>query len=188
MRVNDSLPMSHAALLTRRLVDHDPDVVDHAARVTDLTLRLATELDAAPQLVRRLAVATPLHDIGKLDVDVAILAKPGPLDAQEVVEIRRHPVAGTCILQGIESLRAALGTVLHHHERWDGGGYPYGLRGAEIPEEARIVAVADAYDAMVSDRPYRARVGHAEAVAEVERCAGTQFDPRIADAFLRLVG
>jgi len=76
---------------------------------------------------------------------------------------------------------------LHHHERWDGNGYPHGLRGMEIPEEARIVAVADAYDAMVSDRPYRLRLAHTEAVAEVERCAGAQFDPRVAEAFLRLV-
>src|SRR5579872_3745299 len=112
--------MSHAALLTRRLVDHDPGVVDHAARVTDLALRLATELDAPPQLLHRLAVATPLHDIGKLDVDRAILTKPGPLDDDEVAEIRRHPVSGTVILQGIQSLRAAFDTVLHHHERWDG--------------------------------------------------------------------
>jgi putative nucleotidyltransferase with HDIG domain len=179
--------MSHAELLTRRLVDHDPGVVDHAARVTDLALRLATELDAPPQLLRRLAIATPLHDIGKLDVDPAILAKPGPLDDAEAAEIRRHPVSGTEILEGIQSLRTTLATVLHHHERWDGEGYPHGLHGDEIPPEARIVAVADAYDAMVSDRPYRSRLAHTEAVAEVERCAGAQFDPRVAEAFLRLV-
>jgi HD-GYP domain-containing protein (c-di-GMP phosphodiesterase class II) len=179
--------MSHSELLTRRLVDHDPGVVDHAARVTGLALRLATELDAAPQLVRRLAIATPLHDIGKLDVDPAILTKTGPLDEDEVAEIRRHPVSGTTILEGIQSLCTTLATVLHHHERWDGDGYPHGLRATEIPEDARIVAVADAYDAMVSDRPYRSRLAHADAVAEVERCAGAQFDPRVAEAFLRLV-
>jgi HD-GYP domain-containing protein (c-di-GMP phosphodiesterase class II) len=180
--------MSHAALLTHRLVDHDPSVVDHAARVTDLALRLAGELDAGALLLRRLVIATPLHDIGKLEVDPAILAKPGPLDDDEFAAIRCHPVAGTRILEGIQSLRAALATVLHHHERWDGGGYPHGLSGTGIPEEARIVAVADAYDAMISDRPYRDRVGHADAVAEIERCAGSQFDPRIAEAFVRMVG
>jgi putative nucleotidyltransferase with HDIG domain len=180
--------MSHAALLTRRLVDHDPGVVDHAARVADLALRLANELDARPVLMHRLGVATPLHDIGKLEVDRAILTKAGPLDAAEVAEIRRHPEAGARMLNGIRSLHAAVGTVLHHHERWDGAGYPHGLAGDDIPEDARIVAVADAYDAMVSDRPYRARLTHAAAVAEVERCAGTQFDPSVAEAFLRLVG
>jgi len=180
--------MSHAALLTRRLVDHDPGVVDHAARVAGLALRLATELDARPPLVHRLGVATPLHDIGKLEIDRAILTKAGPLDPDEVAQIRRHPEAGARMLHGIRSLHAALGTVLHHHERWDGGGYPYGLAGEEIPEDARIVAVADAYDAMVSDRPYRSRLTHAAACAEVERCAGTQFDPVVAEAFLRLVG
>jgi HD-GYP domain-containing protein (c-di-GMP phosphodiesterase class II) len=182
------MPMSHTALLTHRLVEHDPGVVDHAARVTDLALRLASELDASPQLLRRLVVATPLHDIGKLDVDPAILAKPGLLDDDEFDAIRAHPVAGTRILTGIQSLRAALDTVLHHHERWDGGGYPHGLSGTDIPEDARIVAVADAYDAMISDRPYRGRIGHLDAVAEIERCAGSQFDPRIAEAFVRMVG
>jgi HD-GYP domain-containing protein (c-di-GMP phosphodiesterase class II) len=92
------------------------------------------------------------------------------------------------MIEGIRSLRAAVETVLHHHERWDGRGYPHGLAGDEIPEDARIVAVADAYDAMISDRPYRSRLSHSAAVAEVERCAGTQFDPRVAEAFLRLVG
>ena len=91
--------MSHAELLTRRLVDQDPRVVDHSARVTDLALKLATELDAPPQLFRRLATATARHDIGKLDVDPAILAKPGPLDDAEAAEIRRHPVSGTADVQ-----------------------------------------------------------------------------------------
>jgi HD-GYP domain-containing protein (c-di-GMP phosphodiesterase class II) len=185
--VNEPLPVSHAALLTHRLVDHDPTVVDHAARVTDLALRLATELDAGQLLLRRLALATPLHDIGKLEIDPAILAKPGPLDDDEFEAIRAHPVAGTRILEGIQSLRAALGTVLHHHERWDGGGYPHGIERTEIPEDARIVAVADAYDAMISDRPYSERVSHADALAEIERCSGTQFEPRVAEAFVRMI-
>ena len=180
--------MSHAALLTRRLVGHDPGVVDHAARVTDLALRLATELDAAPPLMRRLVVATPLHDIGKLDVDPAILAKPGPLDDDEFEAIRSHPVAGTRIITGIQSLRAALETVLHHHERWDGNGLSaraerHGDPGGRAHRRRRRRLRRHDLRPSVP----RARSRHAEAVAEIERCAGTQFDPRVAEAFVRMV-
>jgi HD-GYP domain-containing protein (c-di-GMP phosphodiesterase class II) len=97
-------------------------------------------------------------------------------------------VIGARMIDGIDSLRAALDCVLHHHERWDGTGYPYRLAGHEIPFEARILALADAYDAMTSDRPYRPALTHDEAVAEVERCAGTQFDPQLAEAFVALQG
>jgi putative nucleotidyltransferase with HDIG domain len=178
--------MSHVALLTRRLERHDPAGVEHAARVTNLSLCLAAVLGCGTRVVETLRAGGPLHDIGKLEVDRSILAKPAALEPEEVAEIRKHPVAGANLLQGIRSLQGALDTVLHHHERWDGGGYPHGLGGLEISEEARILAVADAYDAMTSDRPYRAALTHAEAVAEVERCAGTQFDPLVADAFLNL--
>ena len=180
--------MSHAALLTRRLENHDPAVVDHAERVTRLALRIAETLGAGARVLETLRVAGPLHDVGKLDVDPAILAKPAALDPDEIEEIRKHPVSGVRMLQGIRSLHAALNAVLYHHERWDGSGYPEQLEGHEIPPEARILAVADAYDAMTSDRPYRSALSHAEAVAEVERCAGTQFDPQVASAFLALDG
>ena len=179
--------MSHAELLTRRLVDHDPCVVDHAARVTDLALRLATELDAPPQLLRRLAIATPLHDIGKLDVDPAILAKPGPLDDAEAAEIRRHPVSGTEILEGIQSLRTTLTTVLHHHERWDGEGYPHGLHGDEIPPEARIVAVADAFSAVTSGRPYQPALEQDAALERLRASAGRSFDPVVVEALAAVI-
>ena len=178
--------MSHASLLTRRLEHHDPAGVAHAARVTNLALELAEALGASRRIVAMLSIAGPLHDIGKLEVDRAILAKPDRLEPEEIEEIRKHPVAGVRMLQGIRSLHGALGTVLHHHERWDGGGYPYGLGGLDIPEEARILTVADAYDAMTSNRPYSAALTHVDAVAEVERCSGTQFDPVIAEAFLGL--
>jgi HD-GYP domain-containing protein (c-di-GMP phosphodiesterase class II) len=178
--------MSHVDLLTRRLEDHDPTGVEHAARVTHLALLLAALCGSPRRVVETLRAAGPLHDIGKLEVDPAILAKPTALDPAEVAEIKKHPLAGARLVLGIRSLQGAIEPILHHHERWDGAGYPHGLGGAEIPEEARILAVADAYDAMTSDRPYRDALTHAEAVAEVERCAGTQFDPLIADAFLVL--
>jgi putative nucleotidyltransferase with HDIG domain len=178
--------MVTASTLTQTLVLRDPDGHGHAMRVTDLALRIASVLGVGERRIVAIEAGGPLHDIGKLEVDRAILEKPGALEPEELEEIRAHPELGARMLRGIPSIRAALDCVLHHHERWDGTGYPYGLGGHEIPLEARILAVADAYDAMISDRPYRKARTRDEARAEVERCAGSQFDPQVADAFLSL--
>jgi putative nucleotidyltransferase with HDIG domain len=178
--------MGTALKLTQTLVLRDPDNAGHAARVTALAVRLAEAVDAGPRRIEAIKAGGPLHDIGKLELDRAILDKPGALEPDEIEEIRTHPELGARMLRGIRSLRNALDCVLHHHERWDGGGYPYGLGGDAIPLEARILAVADAYDAMTSTRPYREPRTREEALAEVERCAGTQFDPRLARVFLTL--
>jgi putative nucleotidyltransferase with HDIG domain len=178
--------MRTAAMLTRTLAARDPDEAGHAVRVTALALRLAEAVGAGKSRIEAIRTGGPLHDIGKLAVDPMILRKPGALDPAELEQIRTHPVEGTRMLEEITSLRSALDCVLHHHERWDGAGYPYALSGDEIPLEARILAVADAYDAMTTDRPYRTAISHDEAIAEVERCAGAQFDPAIAEAFASL--
>jgi putative nucleotidyltransferase with HDIG domain len=178
--------MGTAVKLTQTLVLRDPDNAGHAARVTELAVRLAEAVGAGPNPIKAIKAGGPLHDIGKLELDRAILDKPGALDPAELEEIRAHPELGARMLRGIRSMRMSLDCVLHHHERWDGGGYPHGLGGDEIPLEARILAVADAYDAMTSKRPYREPRTRDEALAEVERCAGSQFDPRIARAFLNL--
>ena len=178
--------MGTALKLTQTLVLRDPDNAGHAARVTELALRLAAVMEVSKERVQAIRDGGPLHDIGKLELDRAILDKPGALDADELEEIRAHPELGARMLDGIRSLRAALDCVLHHHEWWDGTGYPYGLGGEAIPIEARILAVADAYDAMTSTRPYRDPRTREEALAEVERCAGSQFDPLVARAFLEL--
>jgi HD-GYP domain-containing protein (c-di-GMP phosphodiesterase class II) len=178
--------MGTALKLTQTLVLRDPDNAGHAGRVTEIALRLAAAMDVGPARVKAIKAGGPLHDIGKLELSRAILDKPGALDPDELDEIRAHPELGVRMLQDTRSLRAALGCVLHHHERWDGGGYPYGLGGEAIPLEARILAVADAYDAMTSRRPYRAAYTREEALAEVGRCSGSQFDPQIARAFLSL--
>jgi HD-GYP domain-containing protein (c-di-GMP phosphodiesterase class II) len=136
-----------------------------------------------PQLARLLLGGT-LHDIGKLAVRCEVLNKPGPLTAGELREVRAHPEIGARIVALDRGLHAAMPAVLHHHERWDGGGYPTGRAGSAIPLEARILGVVDSYDAMTSDRPYRAALRTDEAVEEVDRCAGSQFDPDIAQAFL----
>jgi HD-GYP domain-containing protein (c-di-GMP phosphodiesterase class II) len=133
-----------------------------------------------------LARGALLHDIGKLGVPDAILLKPGPLTAEEWVEMRRHPQIGWNVIKSIDFLRSAAEFVLSHHERWDGGGYPRGLRGEQIPLGSRIFMIADTLDAMMSDRPYRKRTTLASARKEIARCAGTQFDPRCVEAFLAL--
>jgi HD-GYP domain-containing protein (c-di-GMP phosphodiesterase class II) len=129
-----------------------------------------------------------LHDIGKLSVPERLLHKRGPLSIGERDEVQRHPTAGARLLEPIPSARPALPYVLCHHERWDGKGYPFGTAGGETPVEARLLAVADAYDAMTSTRPYRRPLTAALALAEIDRCAGTQFDPELARAFLEVWG
>jgi HD-GYP domain-containing protein (c-di-GMP phosphodiesterase class II) len=124
-----------------------------------------------------------LHDVGKLNLDEALLLKPGPLDAREYDEIRRHPLAGARLIRSFEALRPALPYILFHHERWDGSGYPTGRFYEQIPLGARIVAVVDAFDAMTSTRPYRAPLPLRSALAELNRGAGTQFDPTVVRAF-----
>jgi HD-GYP domain-containing protein (c-di-GMP phosphodiesterase class II) len=117
-----------------------------------------------------------------------VLCKEGRLEEDELAQIQEHPKIGAKLILRIAALRDAIPYVLYHHERWDGTGYPSGKAGEEIPVEARVLAVADAFDAMTSDRPYRPALSHDEALAEVERCAGTQFDPQIARIFLELFG
>jgi HD-GYP domain-containing protein (c-di-GMP phosphodiesterase class II) len=136
--------------------------------------------------VERVRVAGVLHDIGKLGISDAVLLKTGSLEAAEWAEIRRHPELGARILEHA-NLRDVASWVLAHHERVDGGGYPHGLAGDEIPLEGRILAVADAYEAMTADRPYRRALPKAEARAELLRGAGAQFDSRVVEAFLRVL-
>jgi HD-GYP domain-containing protein (c-di-GMP phosphodiesterase class II) len=140
------------------------------------------ECDDAQIALLRLGGA--LHDVGKLGVRDEVLRKPGPLTRRELREVRAHPEIGARMIAPDPELRPALPIVLYHHERWDGEGYPSRRSGTEVPVEARILAVVDSYDAMTSDRPYRAALSPELAVDEIARCAGTQFDPDVAAAFL----
>jgi putative nucleotidyltransferase with HDIG domain len=158
----------------------------HSTRVTAIAEAVARALGWSEERLASLRVGGPLHDIGKLTVSDEVLRKEGRLDTSELEQIREHPKVGAKILLRMSAFREALPYVLYHHERWDGSGYPSGRSGEEIPLEARVLAIADAFDAMTSDRPYRRALTHEEAVAEVERCAGTQFDPEIARVFLEL--
>jgi HD-GYP domain-containing protein (c-di-GMP phosphodiesterase class II) len=166
------------------LTTRDPELAAHAARVTELSARLAAWLEWDDTRLYAVYIGGPLHDIGKVAVSEAILSKPGPLDPAELAEIQTHPTVGAELIGPVGPASEALPFVLYHHERWDGDGYPSGRRGAQIPEGARILAVADAFDAMTSTRPYRHALPIQRALREIERCAGSQFDPEMAHAFL----
>ena len=175
-----------AMLLAETLDLRDVATARHSETVGRYAERIAEELGLAADQVERVRVAGVLHDIGKLGISDAVLLKPGRLEPSEWDEIRRHPELGARILEHA-NLRDVASWVLAHHERLDGAGYPHGLAGDAIPLEGRILAVADAYEAMTADRPYRRALAEAEARAELRRGAGTQFDHRVVDAFLRVL-
>jgi putative nucleotidyltransferase with HDIG domain len=153
----------------------------HAQRVAAYGLRIAESAGVA--VPPGVELGFLLHDVGKIAMPDAVLFKPGPLDVRERAIIERHPEIGAEILGEVEVPAAARGIVRHHHERWDGAGYPDGLAGAQIPVHARIFAVADTLDALTTDRPYRAATSWASARAEIVACAGSQFDPSAVAAF-----
>jgi HD-GYP domain-containing protein (c-di-GMP phosphodiesterase class II) len=167
-------------------VDARPYMRGHGARVSALCEAVAVRLGWSAERIRRLRLGAQLHDLGKLAVSDDVWHKPGRLSDEEVAEVRRHPTAGAKMLSRLPEFRFAIPYVLYHHERWDGRGYPSGRAGHAIPLEARILAVADAYDAMTSPRSYRGALDHDAALDEIEACAGTQFDPVVASVFVEL--
>jgi putative nucleotidyltransferase with HDIG domain len=158
----------------------------HTQRVTQLSLRLARALGLRGAELTGVEWGAALHDVGKIGIPDAILLKPSALTDEEWETMKRHCEIGHRMLRGFEFLRSALSVVLHHHEHFDGSGYPFGLTGDTIPFSARIFAVVDAYDAMTSERPYRPPLDADEAKRELARCAATQFDPHVVDMFLQL--
>ena len=179
--------MATLTALSAAVEERDPFAKGHASRVAVLAHSLARRADFDRERIARLRTGAVLHDIGKLVVPREVLLKNGPLDATEFMQIRRHPEAGARMLRAVGAALEALPCVLFHHERWDGAGYPSGRARDDIPLEARILAVADSFDAMTSDRPYRAACPAEAALAELQRCAGTQFDPELVEAFIACV-
>jgi HD-GYP domain-containing protein (c-di-GMP phosphodiesterase class II) len=173
--------------LVSALEARNPDTNAHAKRIPDLALGLAAAMHLPPDFRRSLRLGSILHDVGKIGVPDAILLKPSSLSEEEWEIMRRHPVIGEQMLRPIDFLADALPIVRHHHERWDGGGYPEGLVEKNIPLGARIVAVCDTFDAMISDRPYRAGLPTAQALEEILNCAGSQFDPMCASLLAEVV-
>jgi putative nucleotidyltransferase with HDIG domain len=166
----------------------DTETEGHSLRVQGLSLAIARALGCTEEEMEIIGLGALLHDIGKIGVSDQVLRKPGPLTDEEWEEIRRHPELGYRFLRRLTIAGAVADIVRAHHERWDGRGYPLGLAGEEIPLGARIFAVADAFDAMTSNRPYRRARTRDEAIAEIVRCSGTQFDPRVVEAFLQVTG
>jgi diguanylate cyclase (GGDEF)-like protein/putative nucleotidyltransferase with HDIG domain len=170
-----------AASLARAVDARDVYTGSHSQRVADLAARTARRLGLPEEEVELTRLAASLHDLGKLAIPEEILRKPGPLTDPERMVLERHPQIGFRMLESL-GVDPVADWVLHHHERWDGSGYPDGLPGDEIPLGARIIFVADAYDAMTSERVYRRRVAPEQAILELRRCAGSQFDPGIVNA------
>jgi two-component system cell cycle response regulator len=174
-------------VLLRTLSERRPELHVRLRDIGELALAVGRQLHMGPEGLDEVARAAELHDVGKIAVPDAILDKPGPLDPVEWSFMRRHPLIGERILLAAPALRPVARLVRSSHERWDGGGYPDGLRGDEIPLGARVVAVCDAFDAMTTERPYREPVTEGNATAELRRCAGTQFDPMVVEAFCRVI-
>jgi response regulator RpfG family c-di-GMP phosphodiesterase len=177
------LDMVHA--LASALDARDRNTRDHTDRVCHLAECIALEMGWGQEQLPELWLGCVLHDIGKIGVPDTILQKPGPLTDEEFELMKTHTICGARIVESIPYLRPAIPYILHHHEKFDGTGYPHGLKGQDIPEEARLLAVVDTFDAIISDRPYRKGRSVAVALAEIQAYAGTQFDPAIVDAFMR---
>jgi putative nucleotidyltransferase with HDIG domain len=182
-RVPDSSPRLILQTLVTALQARHVEVFEHSKRVVRVSVRLARQLRLDPVEIGSLALGALLHDIGKIHVPDAILHKPGKLNPDQTLRMRNHPRYGQQILSGLQFLEGASRVVVQHHEKWDGSGYPWGMAGREIDRNARIVAVADAFDAMTSDRIYHAGLTCEAAAAEIRLGAGNHFDPRVVEAF-----
>ncbi|MCC6365095.1 MAG: HD-GYP domain-containing protein [Bryobacterales bacterium] len=174
--------------LANALDARDHYTAGHSRRVSEYSCAIAQAVQAPEEQLERIRVGALLHDIGKIGIADAVLQKPGKLTAEEFAIIREHPTIGRRILEAVQGFQPYLDAVELHHENWDGSGYPHGQKGARTPLDARIIHVADAYDAMTSDRPYRKGMRHEQAIHVLEQNAGSQFDAEIVAAFAQLPG
>jgi HD-GYP domain-containing protein (c-di-GMP phosphodiesterase class II) len=175
------------AALMSALDARDRETEGHSSRVSIMAEKLGNALNLNAQQLKALERGSLLHDIGKIGISDAILLKPGPLNEQEWVSMRTHPDIGAQIVAGIPFLQETLPVIRYHQERWNGSGYPSGLKAEEIPILARIFAIVDAFDALTSKRPYRQKISAEEAVAYLSKEAGILFDPQMVIAFEKLV-
>ena len=177
---------THEVLL-QALFEREPDLRLHVQSVAEAASAVGAALGLGGEELEELRLAARLHDVGKLAIPDTVLHKPGPLDVEEWAFIKEHTVIGERILAASPPWKRVAAIVRATHERWDGAGYPDGLAGAAIPLAARIIAVCDAFSAMTSRRPYRVEVSREKGLAELQGCAGTQFDPEVVAALLRVL-
>lgn len=182
---------SHRSLLPAlggAVAIYDRGTAHHSTRVAQASRAMAERLQMSDMDVEAISWAAMLHDVGKLGVEIDVLRKKGPLDEDDWVQIHRHPIIGSDLILAVSPELAPIARAIRaHHERWDGGGYPDQLSGHDIPLLGRIVAIADAYDSMTHDRPYRARLSAAQVLDEIQREAGRQFDPKLVPIFISLL-
>jgi two-component system, cell cycle response regulator len=183
--VREASNLAHG--FVRMMAQRDAATAEHLEATASLTERLAGALQLPAATIFHATIAARLHDIGKIAISLAILNKPTQLDVGEWSEMRFHPIYGSSTIQCFDPLRAVAPIVRAHHERIDGMGYPDRLSGADIPIEARIIAIADAFHAMTSERPYALTRLPQQALEEIERCSGSQFDPEVVDVFLQMM-
>lgn len=184
---NQEMFLATMEALARTLEAKDRYTRGHSGRVAEYTVRLATALGIEVPQVESLRLASALHDLGKIGIRDEVLNKPSRLTPEEYDLIKQHPLIAVQILQPLAVVQDIIPWIKHHHERYDGGGYPDGLAGENIPLGARIIALADSFDAMTSDRPYRRALPLEVALEEVRQGAGRQFDPQLAEVWLKLM-
>ncbi|MGM0410723.1 MAG: HD-GYP domain-containing protein, partial [Bacillota bacterium] len=159
---------------------------EHAERMDNLSVKLGEKIELSREKLNHLSLLASLHDIGKINIDEKILKKTTELNELEWKIIKKHPEKGFAIAHAIEEFSPVAESILAHHERWDGEGYPQGLEGEKIPLLARIVSIVDAYDVMVNGRPYKEPISQKEAIKELIRCSGSQFDPKLVKKFVSM--
>lgn len=169
------------------LFENSNETEVHSKRLEDYSREVGKRMNLPAREINDLSLLALLHDIGKIGIDSNILKKPGPLTEDEWIVMKTHPEIGYRVAKAIPELAAVSNLILSHHERWDGQGYPSGLAGEEIPLASRILAVVDAYDVMTNDRTYKKAISSEEALEEIERNSGTQFDPKVVELFVDMV-
>ena len=181
----DELFLSSIRAIVEAVDAKDPYTRGHSARVVEYSLMVGESLELSKDEIKKLEVSAILHDVGKIGIPDRILGKPGKLTFEEFTYMKKHPELGSAIIEPIAELKDLIPNILHHHERYDGNGYPSGLKAKKIPHYARIICIADSFDAMTSDRPYRKRLDNMVALEELAKNSGCQFDPILVKIFTK---
>ncbi len=181
---------THSAIISsleKALEERDYETEEHVRRMKDMAAGLGRKMELPEEKIDELTLLAALHDIGKISIADSIILKPRSLNAEEWKAVKKHPQVGYRIAESSAELAPIAKGILYHHERWDGKGYPKGLKGKDIPLISRIITIVDSYDAMTNDRPYRNALSKEEAIEEIRKCSGTQFDPKLAKMFIDIV-